>query len=280
MLSATVFVFRMNPLVTAIVLNYRTPQEAVRCVFALQKQTIADRMEIIVVDNHSEDDSIGILRNRLGKLPHVVILETPDNLGFGRGYNLGLHRAQGEFILLNNPAKILAPDAVECMADAMKQDPTIGILGPKLVYNDGTIRDSYRSFPKPMDVVLKRTPLRRFFSERMRRYLQWDRDPEQVGDTDWVIGGCLMIRRDLCEQLHGFDPRFFLFFEDMDLCRRCWTLGKRVVYFPQAVASDRKSRLSEGGIFSLIGKKVGREHIASAVKYFWKWRNEDLGTRT
>lgn len=262
----------MTPLVSAIILNYQTGRDAWKCADALLHQTIADRMEIFIVDNHSDDDSIGYLRNRVRfSAPHIQIIETPENLGFAHGYNLGFRRARGKYILVNNPAKLLAPDAVETMVAAMEADPTVGILAPKLVYDDGTVRDSYRSFPRLFDVFIKRTSLRSVFTGRMRQYLQRDRNPSLVGETDWVAGGCLMIRRDLCEELGGFDERFFLFFEDTDFCRRCWNAGKRVVYFPDAWGTDRRSRLSEGGVFSLLTKKTARIHLASAVKYFWKW---------
>ena len=90
--------------------------------------------------------------------------------------------------------------------------------------------------------------------------------------VDWVAGGCLLMRRDLFLQLEGFDDHFFLFFEDTDLCRRVQQLGKTVVYAPSIVAGDRKRRLSEGGLFSLLFTSVGRAHLLSACKYFWKWR--------
>ena len=132
------------PLISAIVLNYRSPQHTVRCVRALLNQSIADRMEIVVVDNHSRDDSIGVLQNQLGRFPQVRLLEAPRNTGFGKGYNLGIRRARGTYLLINNPVKILAPESVERMASAMESDPTIGVLGPKLIYADGTIREFYQ----------------------------------------------------------------------------------------------------------------------------------------
>lgn len=266
-----------TPLLTAVVLNYRTPKEVARCVHALRAQTVADRMEVLVIDNHSEDDSIGLIRSQLKNLPGVRILETPQNAGFGSGYNLGIGQARGRYLLLNNPAKLLSPGSAEKMMHALDADGAIGILGPQLLYDDGTIRDSYRSFPKPLDVVIKRTFLGSWFPKRMRRYLQWDENPDAVRDVDWVIGGCLMMRADLAKRLQGFDPRYFLFFEDMDLCRRCWHAGLRVVYFPLATATDRKRRLSEGGVWTLLTTRTGRAHIASALKYFWKWRGDRVG---
>jgi len=262
-----------SPLVSAIVLNYRSPQMTVECVQSLLRQSIADQSEVIVIDNHSQDDSIGVLRNRLSGMPSVRIVETSDNIGYGKGNNAGVSFAKGEFILITNPDNELEPDGLEKMIHTMQADDSIGILAPQLVFHDGSIRDSYRTFPSFLDVIAKRTFLRSIFARSVSRYLRSDEDPSTVTDTDWVVGACFLIRRSLFEELEGFDPRFFLFFEDTDLCRRCRQAGKRVVYFPSVRATDRKKRLSEGGVLSLVLKPAGRAHVASAFKYFWKWRN-------
>lgn len=93
-------------------------------------------------------------------------------------------------------------------------------------------------------------------------------------DVDWMVGACLFLRRELYETLQGFDERFFLFFEDIDLCRRCWEHGKRVVYMPEIRALDKKQRLSGKNIFSLLTNWTTRVHAMSALKYFWKWRGK------
>lgn len=266
-------------IVSAVVLNYRTPQEAVRCVEALLRQTIAHSLKIFVIDNHSCDDSIGVLRNRLRKYTNVHILESPRNVGYARGNTLALQRAQGDYILIINPDNTLELPGLERMVHAMEEDLTIGILAPRLLHEDGTIRDSYRTFPSVMDLLIKRTVLRHVFPGRMRQYLQWGQDPSVSRDVDWVVGACLLIRRTLLEQIGFFDPRFFLFFEDIDLCRRSWETGKRVVYFPEVTATDRKHRLSEGGLLSLLLHRTGRAHIWSAFSYFWKWRGHPLPQR-
>jgi GT2 family glycosyltransferase len=262
----------MKPLVSAIVLNYRTPKNVVACVQALKKQTIADRVHILIIDNHSEDDSIGFIRNRLSSMNNVEILEAPRNLGYGQGNELGMKRATGDYILIVNPDNELHPESLALMVKEMDAHPDIGILAPKLIHEDNTVRDSARAFPTFSDVLIKRTILSSLFPARMDRYLQRSFDPDTERDVDWVVGACILMRRDLFEQIGGFDPRFFLFFEDTDLCRRCGNAGLRVRYFPKAVASDRKRRLSEGGALSVLLHKTGRILIASAVKYFWKWR--------
>lgn len=259
------------PIITAIVLNYRTPLNVVRCVRALQAQTIADKLRILVVDNHSDDDSIGILRTRL---PDISILESSYNSGFGAGNGVAIARVDTPYFLVLNPDNELLPDALAIMLERMEKQPDIGIVAPKLIHEDGSVRESSRAFPHLMDVIAKRTPLRRVWG--LDRYLQTREDPDTERDTDWVVGACMLIRTADYRSIGGFDERFFLFFEDIDLCRRMWAAGKRVLYCPKAVAKDRKRRLSEGGVFSLLRRPAGRAHIHSAMRYFAKWQGSEL----
>jgi hypothetical protein len=233
-------------------------------------------LEILIVDNHSEDDSIGVLRNTFHHVTpstvEVRMLESRRNIGYGQGNQTAIAQVESAFILIINPDNELEPEGLAKMLAAMEADPSIGILGPQLRHSDGTIRDSFRTFPTPGDIFIKRTFLRHLFPKRMRRYLQYDEDRSKVREVDWLAGACLLIRRELFERLGGFDPRFFLFFEDTDLCRRCRAAGSRVIYFPNAFATDRKHRLSQGGFLSIFTKKTVRIHLVSAMKYFWKWR--------
>lgn len=261
----------ITPLVSAVILNYRTGRQAVTCTEELLKQTIADQMEIIVVDNHSEDDSIGLITAHLKKYPNVRIVETPRNAGFGAGYNTGISYAQGKYILINNPVKILERDGVARMVDKMESDPSIGMLGPKLIHPDGSWRLSPREWPTPLSVVAKRSWLKHVFPATVERYLQMNRDPDEEREAHWIAGGCLMMPRALFEELGGFDDRFFLFFEDTDLCRRVWEAGKRVLYYPSVSGSDKARRLSGSGFWNIISSKVGRIHVSSGFKYFLKW---------
>ncbi|MDD5041738.1 MAG: glycosyltransferase family 2 protein [Candidatus Peribacteraceae bacterium] len=263
-----------RPLVSAIIVTTWSAQDAVKCVQALLQQTIASDLEILVIDNHSEDDSIGTLRVRFGHHPRVRLLESNRNRGYGAGNNYAAQFARGEYLLIINPDNELEPEGLERMVQTLRQDPSIGILAPKLEYPDGRVRESARAFPTLLDVLIKRTFLQYLFPGRLRHYLQTDAPDLPLRDTDWVVGACLFFRKDFFDQLGGFDQRFFLFFEDMDLCRRCLGAGKRVVFASSIVARDRKQRLSGGGFFSLLLKRTGRIHIASAVKYFWKWKSE------
>lgn len=261
-----------RPLVSAVVLNYRTPVQTWECVDALRKQTIGERVQILIVDNHSEDDSIGYLRNRVRMTKAASVIESARNSGYGKGNNLGIEHAAGDYILIINPDNALEPQGLERMIAAMESDPGIGILAPRLLFDDGTVRDSARAFPQISDLIIKRTALRRLFPKRMKHYLHQGTADGVLQDVDWVAGACLLMKRNFFRELGGFDPRFFLFFEDTDLCRRTWNVGKRVVYFTGATARDSRHRLSEGGVLSVFTSKAMRIHLQSAVRYFWKWR--------
>jgi len=265
-----------RPLVSAVVLNYRTAKAAIPAVRSLLRQSIGDRVEVLLVDNHSDDDSVGLLRNTFRAEPRVRMVETNVNRGYGQGNETAVRLANGEFLLIINPDNELEPEGLEKMIAVLEAEKDIGILGPKLVFEDGSVRDSYRTFPRMSDVFIKRTFLRALFPQRMRRYLQHDANPDETRDVDWLAGACLLMRTSFYRELGGFDPQFFLFFEDTDLCRRCWRAGKRVVYCPSVLATDRKHRLSEGGFLTLLTKWTVRTHLKSALKYFWKWRGQGV----
>ncbi|MCK5019664.1 MAG: glycosyltransferase family 2 protein [Candidatus Peribacteraceae bacterium] len=262
-----------NPLVSAIILSYggNRARETVMCVSKLLDKDFLGGLEILVVDNHSGDDSIGLIRNQLSKYD-VRIIEAPKHLGYGKGNNFGVKYATGKYILIINPDNILDSTGLLSLVRAMEDDESIGILAPKLVYEDGTVRSSFRKFPRLFDVFIKRTFLKFFFQKRLRLYVGEGGVPKEETESDWIAGACLLMRKDFYNYLGGFDPRFFLFFEDIDLCRRTWQAGKRVVFYPKVIAYDRKERLSEGGFITLFTKWTVRRHVISAIKYFWKWR--------
>lgn len=267
-------------LVSAIVLfhNQRSALEAAACIRALKGQTIADELEVIVVNNNADPSAVRSFVDST-KDQNITLIHAAGNLGYGKGNNLGAKSAKGKYLLIINPDNRLEAHALETMVRYLEEHPDTGVVGPKLVFPNGSIRDSYRTFPHPLDVIIKRTPLKRIFPERMKAYLQWGQNPDTIRDVDWMCGACLLFPRSLYEELGGFDERFFLFFEDCDLCRRIWGKDLRVVYLPDAIAYDKEQRLSAGGMFSFFTKKTVRAHVASAIKYFWKWRGKRLPPR-
>lgn len=226
-------------------------------------------MEIIVIDNHSDDESIGFIRAQLGNKQSVRIMEMRGNVGYAKGNNAAARLATGEYLLIVNPDNILPPDATEKMLRYLESHPRAGIIGPALVFPDGAVRPSARPFPTPIDLLFKRIRPGKWherFGESQKSMEQ-----REATSVDWLVGACLLIKADLFRTLRGFDERFFLFFEDMDLCRRIKKTGKEVVYLPSVRALDRKGRLSGSSIFSLLTRPTTRIHLVSALRYFRKW---------
>ena len=259
-----------SPLISAIVLNYRSPRDTIRCVEALLAQTIAEKLEILITDNHSCDESIGWIRARYQNAPNIRIVEERDNTGYGRGNNDALTHVRSEFTLIINPDNTMPPDALERMLAPLRANPDVGIVGPALVHPDDSVRPSARQFPRMIDLIKKRLHPDAW----QKKYEEWlgtIKKKEEV-EVDWLVGACLLMRTELFTSLGGFDPRFFLFFEDIDLCRRIRLLGKKVLYLPQVRVLDRKHRLSGASLLSLLRRKTTWIHLGSALKYFGKWR--------
>lgn len=261
-------------MVSAVMLNYNNKYFPKMCVEAFGRSKVDFEYEIIAVDNASTDPiSTGYLE-KAKKEGLVKLVKSKKNLGFGGGNNLGAAKAKGKYVLILNPDIFVEEDSVQKMVDYMEANPDVGVLGPKLVYPDGTVQDSCRRHVRFLDQVAKRTFLKRlpWFKKRVASYTMEDFKHEAVREVDLLVGACFMIPRDLYEEIGGFDERYFLFMEDFDLCREIAERGKKVVYFPKVAVTHNHKRLSGGSVFKLLRKKVFWIHIGSAFKYFSKWR--------
>lgn len=268
-------------LLSCIIVNFNQTYFLRLCIDALRASTVDFDFEIIVVDNGSHNESVSFLKT-LEAQGKIRLIHAGKNLGYGKGNNLGVRHAKGEYVLILNPDVSVEPDLLAAMAKHMKQNPEVGILAPQLYFYNDQIQDSCRRFMKPLDLVIKRTPLQRFkaLSARVDSYTMADFNRANVSEVDMVTGACFMIKKSIYEKLGGFDPRFFMFMEDVDVCRRVWEAGLKVVYFPQVKALHYHKRLSGGSFLGMLRQKMFWAHCISAGKYFWKWRGRKLPTRS
>jgi GT2 family glycosyltransferase len=199
--------------------------------------------EVIVVDNHSTDNSVAMVRQ---EFPQAKLICNDVNCGYACANNLGLRAAQGEYLLLLNPDTVLPADGLQHMLMFMEQHPDAGVAGAKLVLADGSLDLACRrSFPT-LDVALyrlmglsKRYP----DSPRFNRYNLGYLDPDQVAEVDSVVGAFMLIRREALEQAGLFDERFFMYAEDIDLCYRIKVdHGWKVYYNPEVQVTHFKSQ--------------------------------------
>ena len=259
---------------STITINFNHKYFPKLCVEALEAAKTDFKFEIIFVDNVSIDPISRGFLDKAAADNRIKLIKTHKNLGFAKGNNLGAKHALGEYLLFLNPDTTVFPDALQKMVDYMEKHPDIGALGPKLIYANGDIQDSFRRFPHFIDLVAKRTALGKikYFKNRVQKYVMTGLDPNVMHDVDWLVGAAVLMPKKLFEEIGGFDERYFLFMEDADLCQKVHAKGLRVVYYPDAQINHYHKRLSGGGISHLLLKKVFWHHIASMVKYFWKWK--------
>jgi N-acetylglucosaminyl-diphospho-decaprenol L-rhamnosyltransferase len=226
---------------SAVVVNYNAGWLLAGCVASLRAEGID---EVLVADNASTDRSGATLA---AADPSARWLPTGANLGYGAAANLGVAATTGRYVLVCNPDVVVGPGALAQLAAALDDDPALGVVGPRITEPDGAVYPSARVFPSLVDAVGHGllglvAPGNRF--SRRYKLLDWDHtDPRRV---DWVSGACFLTRRSAWDALGGFDPSYFMYLEDVDLCWRAWRAGWEVGYEPaahvthvQGVSTDR-----------------------------------------
>lgn len=224
-----------RPRLSVVIVNYIRWDDTARLIRQLRRATAFDReAEIVVVDNHSPPDPI---IPRLRRTSGVSLLRWRNNRGFARAVNEGCRLSRGDWLLLLNPDTSVPDaflDAVLDRADSVAdRDPAAGIVGFRLANNDGSWQLSTGRFPS-----LASTLIGRLWPRQHRKYTP---PPEnQLSRVDWVSGCCLLVRRDCWRDLGGLDNRFFLYYEDVDLCLRARQAGWSVWYDPAITVTHHR----------------------------------------
>jgi N-acetylglucosaminyl-diphospho-decaprenol L-rhamnosyltransferase len=260
--------------VSLIILNYKSKGLVHQCIKTVKLYPSKAAVEIIVVDNASED---GIGKMLAERHPDVRFIPSPVNGGFAHGNNLGLAAAKGRYALIMNPDITVRAGAIDELVTFMDAHPDVGVCGPKLVRPDGSLDDSCYREPTIGIPAYRRTPLGRLPAGRkaVAHYTMADKGRDETMDVDWLLGAVLMVRREALLKVGMLDERYFLYFEDADWCRRFRDAGYRVVYHPESEMVHYHERLSaQGSWLTSLFRKSARVHIASAFKYFWKWRKK------
>ncbi|HEY3111397.1 MAG TPA: glycosyltransferase family 2 protein [Chloroflexota bacterium] len=201
-------------------------------------------IEVLVVDSGSIDGTAELVGR---EFPSVRLLATAQNLGFTRGNNRALRIARGRHLLLLNPDTVVEPGALDAMLGFLEARPDVGVVGPQLRSPDGIVQPSRHRFPGRLTAFVDGTVLERWFgrSRLLDAFYARDRGDDELQDVDWLRGACLMVRREAAASAGLFDERFFMYSEEVDLCRRIRAAGWRVVYLPSAVVVHHEGRSSE-----------------------------------
>ncbi len=266
--------------VLVVTVNYRTPDRVVLCLGSLaEERGRLGELRAVVVDNASGDGSVDRIRAAIGGRgwqDWVRLVQSPVNGGFAAGNNLALREALGsdeppDHFLLLNPDTAFDPGAVAELVSFLARHPRAGIAGPRTEIGRGHLRGTAFRFPgilNSLDEGLHFGPVTRLFS-------RWQLAPPPRGEphaTDWVSGGCMLVRREVLEQIGLFDEGYFLYFEEVDLCLRAARAGWPSWYVPSAsIVHDAGAATGATGGREL-GRRMPRYWFESRRRYFLKNR--------
>lgn len=248
-----------------IIVSWNSEERLRRSLKAIFSETSDLKFEVIVVDNASKDRSLQVAMNEFNG---VRIIPNDTNRGFAAAVNQGIKVSSGRYVCLLNPDTEVKDRALEHMVEWMDRSSDIGILGPHLINEDGSTQASVRRFPTGLDQALILMKLHLLFPDAnaLARYFMRGFDYSQSQDVDQVMGACFMIRREVIDQVGIFDETFFIWFEEVDYCKRVKDRSSyRVAYHAAAhvmhVGGDSFKKVP-------TGKK--RRWYAKSVRYYFR----------
>lgn len=231
------------------IVNFQSENFIGECLASIFKHLPAENLEIIIVNNDEKENLEEIKKI----FPEVKIIDHKKNVGFGAGHNLGAEKAEGDLLLFLNPDAELAGD-IKPIIDLFKNEK-IGAAGPRLLDGHGQIQKWSAGVETSLWDILKNNlgipESRKIWNSKKTR---------EVG---WVSGAALFVRRDLFEKISGFDEKFFMYYEDEDLCQRIREAGKKVIYFPQV-------EMKHWGSKSVGGKKTQKKYFFESQEYYFQ----------
>lgn len=247
--------------VTAVIVTYNSRDVVGAALDAAARSRTRALCECVVVDNASADGTAAFVR---ASYPWATVVESGGNLGYGRGCNIGLERAGTKYVLFQNPDSVLEPEGLEVLIRFLDEHPRAGMIGPAIVGDDGALQHAGR-LPTPRNVLALAAgrPVR----GDMYRDIQPGEAPFR---TDWLTGALLLGRRDVINALGGFDPRFFLYFEETDLCLRLLEAGHELWAVGEAVATHGAHASAKTSGRRLAGGCIAEHYFPSRFYYLVK----------
>ena len=258
--------------ISVVIVSLNTCNVLRECLESVRRESRSLRVQIIVVDNGSSDGSQEMVER---EFPEAVLIRSNVNLGFGGANNLGFQSAGGRYIVLLNSDAFLTEGALERSVRHMDEDQKVGLGGGRLVGRDGSLQPSARKFPTLLDDLIVRSGLAARFPQS-RFFGRFDRTWASVmepAEVDWVPGAYSIIRADLLATAGPFDPRFFLYYEEVDLCKRIKHLGYSVCYWPDISIihiGGESSRQMRSVEMSKVGRQLILWRMRSTLLYYRK----------
>ena len=235
-----------QPLISVIIVNYNAGPLLAEAVVRVSRSTVP--VEIFVSDNCSSDVSLALVKNAMGSVDNLHILENKVNLGFAGGNNMALPKTSGEYLLFLNPDCLIESDTIERMLDALKSATNVGMVGCLIRNEDGNEQTGCRRLiPTPWQALMRVVNLSRFFplNPMFKDFnLTGTPLPEHATDMEAISGAFMLVTREALDKVGPLDPGYFLHCEDLDWCLRFTQAGYRILFVPDVVITHVKGACS------------------------------------
>ncbi|MBD3244972.1 MAG: glycosyltransferase [Candidatus Moranbacteria bacterium] len=267
--------------ISIIICAYKNTPILKLCLEAIKEKFSGNfKFEVLVIDIEANEKNRDLVLEDFSEFRYIPL---KNNVGFAKALNYGIKKSGGFIILSLNPDIIIKKDSIEILYKYALKNKNLGILGPKLLNFNGSRQVSAFNFYTPLTIVYRRTFLgRSFFGKKSLKKFQVkvnDKKPNKI--KGWLMGSAMMLRRDNLEKVGLMDERYFMYFEDVDWCRRFWESGFDIVYHPKAKMFHYHTKMSASkSIFSLIFNKMTFIHFLSGIKYFWKFKGWKVKKKT
>jgi GT2 family glycosyltransferase len=230
--------------VAVIIVNWNALDDLRRCLQSLSTWPSRSTVGVWVVDNNSSDGSAAMVE---AEFPDVHLIANTHNFGFSHANNQGIRESDSRFVFLLNSDAMVHSGTIDNLVAYAEEHDRAAVIGPKVLNRDGSLQFSCRRFPSLGAGFFRNTLLGRLFpnNKYARAYLMTDIDHDQVRTVDWLSGCAMFIPRRVIGWLGPLDERFFMYCEDVDICKRAWDASLQVVYVPQAVVTHAIGRSSD-----------------------------------
>lgn len=208
--------------ISIIIVTYNNKKTIKSCIDSVLKYTPG--CEIIVVDNASKDNTVKLVKRYKQK---VMVVKSNTNLGFSKGNNLGVRYTTCEYLVFLNPdTEVEEKEAFTKMKDVLEKNKNFGLIGPRFVYPDGSSQYTVRNMPT-ISAAFKQ-----YILKVKGAYDFYDPNCVDLCEVESVVGACMIIKKDIFLKVGGFDEKYFLYYEDLDLCRKIRENGLKIGYLP------------------------------------------------
>ena len=255
-------------MVSVVIVSYNTQEILRNCLEALFEHSKGVAMEVFVVDNDSHDGSAAMVKN---DFPSVMLITNHENLGFAAANNQAFALARGRYIILLNPDAYIRPLSLEHSIAFMDRTPMCGLCGGKIISPEGRLEPSARRFPSALSKLLTMSGLRGTFAHSpIVNYHEFGGFAhDKPMEVDWVPGTFTIVRKKMLDEIGTFDERFYIYYEETDLCMRAKKAGWKIYFIPDAEV------MHIGGASSKTRKDKTFDNKASQVLIF-RMRSEWL----